>query len=44
MANGEYPLVLGQNEGLVLRNRTVWPATGTGIVTVNMVWSEVSAF
>lgn len=44
MANGEYPLVLAQNEGLVLRNRTVWPAAGTGIVQVEMVWSEVSAF
>lgn len=44
MAGGEHPLVLAQNEGLVLRNRTVWPAAGTGIVTVNMVWSEVSAF
>lgn len=44
MANGEYPLVLAQNEGLVLNNRAVWPAAGTGIVTVEMVWSEVSAF
>ena len=44
MANGEYPLVLAQNEGLVLNNRTVWPAAGTGIVQVEMVWSEVSAF
>lgn len=44
MAAGEYPLVLAQNEGLVLRNRTVWPAAGTGIVQVEMVWSEVTAF
>jgi len=44
MAGGEHPLVLAQNEGLVLRNRAVWPAAGTGIVTVNMTWSEVSAF
>lgn len=44
LANGEHPLVLAQNEGIVLRNRTVWPAAGTGLVTVNMVWSEVSAF
>jgi hypothetical protein len=41
---GEHPLVLGQNEGLVLRNRTVWPAAGTGIVQVELVWSEVTAF
>lgn len=44
MASGQHPLVLGQNEGLVLRNRAVWPAAGTGVVTVEMVWSEVSAF
>lgn len=44
MANGEHPLVLAQNEGLVLRNRTVWPAAGTGIFQIEMVWSEVSAF
>jgi len=44
MANGEYPLVLAQNEGLVFRNRTVWPAAGTGIFTIEMSWSEVSAF
>ena len=44
MASGEYPLVLAQNEGLVLRNRTVWPAAGTGLVQVEMAWSEVAAF
>lgn len=44
LASGEYPLVLAQNEGLVLRNRTVWPAAGTGIVQVEIAWSEVSAF
>ena len=41
---GEYPLVLTQNEGLVLRNRTLWPAAGTGIVQIEMSWSEVAAF
>lgn len=44
LANGEYPLVLAQNEGLVLRNRTVWPAAGTGIIQIEMAWSEVAAF
>lgn len=44
MAGGEYPLVLAQNEGLVLRNRAVWPAAGTGIFQIEMSWSEVSAF
>jgi len=44
MSSGEYPLVLAQNEGLVFRNRAVWPAAGTGLVTIEMSWSEVSAF
>jgi hypothetical protein len=44
MGSGEYPLVLSQNEGLVLRNRTVWPAAGTGIIQIEMAWSEVAAF
>lgn len=44
VADGEYPLTLAQNEGLILRNRTVWPVAGTGIITVNMSWSEVVAF
>lgn len=44
MANGDHPLVLAQNEGFVLRNRTVWPAAGTGIVQVSVRWSEVTAF
>lgn len=44
MSDGEYPLVLAQNEGVVFRNRAVWPAAGTGIFTIEMSWSEVSAF
>lgn len=44
VASGEHPLVLGQNEGLVVRNRTVWPAAGTGIVQVELSWSEVTAY
>lgn len=44
VASGEHPLVLGQNEGLVLRNRTVWPAAGTGIVQIELSWAEVTAY
>lgn len=44
MARGEHPLVLSQNEGFVLRNRTVWPAAGTGIVQVEVSWCETTAF
>lgn len=39
---GEYPLVLAQNEGLVLQ-ATV-PATGTWKFTVKMDWTEIAAW
>jgi hypothetical protein len=41
---GDYPLVLANNEGFVIRNRAVWPAAGTGIVQVTCRWSEVASF
>jgi len=41
---GEHPLVLGQNEGLVVRNRVAWPAAGTGILKIEVAWSEVTAY
>jgi hypothetical protein len=41
---GEHPLVFAQNEGFAIRNRTVWPAAGTGIVQVEMAWVEVAAY
>jgi hypothetical protein len=44
MARGEHPLVLTQNEAVIVRNRTVWPAAGTGIVKVTIAWAEVTAF
>ena len=43
-SRGEYPLVLAQNEGMVIRNRTVWPIAGTGVFQVEMAWSEVTAY
>lgn len=42
--DGEHPLVLSLNEGIVLRNRTVWPAAGTGILLVEMAWTEVQQY
>ena len=42
--NGESPIILAANEGIVIRNRTVWPVAGTGIVTVTARWAEVSAY
>lgn len=44
VADGEHPLVLAQNEGCVIRNRTVWPAAGTGILQVEIAWHEVTAY
>jgi len=44
MADGDHPITLAQNEGIAIRNRTVWPAAGTGILTVLIGWAEVSAF
>lgn len=41
---GEHPIVLAHNEGVVVRNRTVWPAAGTGILLVECSWAEVSAY
>lgn len=44
VGNGDHPHVLALNEGIVLRNRTVWPAAGTGILRVDMAWAEVTAY
>lgn len=41
---GDWPLVLGQNEGFALLNRAVWPVAGTGLVQVEVSWSEVTAY
>lgn len=44
VANGEHPIILATNEGIVIRNRTVWPAAGTGVLLVEMNWSELTAY
>lgn len=44
MGAGDHPIVFAQNEGFVIRNRTVWPAAGTGILSVTVAWAEVTAF
>jgi hypothetical protein len=44
VAAGESPIVLAQNEGVVIRNRTVWPAAGTGILMIECAWAEVTAY
>jgi hypothetical protein len=37
---GRAPIILSQNEGILIRNRTVWPAAGTGVLIVAMDWVE----
>lgn len=44
VASGQHPVVLAQNEGIAIRNRTVWPAAGTGILLVELNWAEVTAY
>jgi hypothetical protein len=44
ISDGEYPIVLAQNEGVVIRNRAVWPAAGTAILQFKIQWAEVTAF
>ena len=44
VAGGEHPLVLAQNEGIVIANQVVWPAAGTAEVTVELAWAEVAAY
>lgn len=41
---GEYPMVLAQNEGFVIQNRTVWPAAGTGTYSIQVQWAEVTVY
>lgn len=42
VSSGEWPLVLAQNEAIVLRNRAVWPAAGTGVGRLQVAWSELA--
>lgn len=43
IGDGEYPLVLAQNEGLSIRSVAV-PATGTWTMAVDIQWAEVAAY
>lgn len=44
LRDGEHPIVLAQNEGIVIRNAIVWPAAGTGMASFEIGWAEVTAF
>jgi hypothetical protein len=41
---GDYPIVLAQNEGLVITNLTALGAGGVGVATVAIEFAEASAF
>jgi hypothetical protein len=41
---GEYPIVLAQNEGIVVRNGILMGAAGTVRGAVTIAWDEVSAY
>lgn len=42
--SGQAPFVMAQNEGFVVRNRTVWPAAGTGVLLIECAWAEVNSY
>lgn len=44
IAGVEHPVVLTQNEGLIIRNGVTGPATGTFRVLVMASWSEVASY
>ncbi len=41
---GTYPVVLAQNEGIVIQNPLAGPATGSITLLVDVEWQEVSAY
>lgn len=44
VADGEHPLVFAQDEGFIIRNRTVWPAAGTGVAKITVRWREGDSY
>lgn len=44
LANGEWPLILAANEGILVRNLVVFPAAGVATLTVELSWMEVTAY
>jgi len=44
VTEGEHPIVLTANEGLIIRNKVAFPAAGNATLIVNMGWAEVPAY
>jgi hypothetical protein len=42
-AGGERPRILHSGEGIVIANRTVWPAAGTGVYQFDITWAEAQS-
>jgi hypothetical protein len=44
VASGEHPLVLVQNEGIIIENRVLLGAAAGSAVSIDIGWSEVTAY
>lgn len=44
VGGGQHPLVFAQNEGIIIRNRTIWPLAGNGYVVVKVRWLEIDEY
>ena len=44
VASGEHPLVLVQNEGFIIENRVLLGAAAGSAVSIDVTWSEVTAY
>jgi len=41
---GDHPIILENNEGIVINNITVWPAAANGFMSFNIEWIEGTAY
>jgi len=41
---GDHPIILDNNEGIVVNNLTVWPAAANGLMSFNVEWVEGTAY
>jgi hypothetical protein len=44
VTEGEHPIVLAANEGLIIRNKIAFPAAGAATLIVNIGWAEVPQY
>jgi len=44
VASGESPLILAQNEGIIVENRVLLGAAGGSAFSIDVEWSEVTAY